>query len=342
MQSLLTLFKTNSDSDELMMVSALTVVYLLPSLLDSDVQSSSFMYMGVIECLQFLIQSSTENIDIDLSPSEIRTASALTMANLWLQVLVPKLQSTDMILATNGIQRFRTGEQNQDPFFHRRPRRRSSLSSQNGDDVDSSILIEAFTSLSIMAANTEASIQEKEATAQTRDMNVYYQFAFIVESICDVEFAKPMAMKEGALELLLQWLRSGDIELERPAANALRNLALAQDNYVAGWVHCQLLNENALSYIVKQLESGDSRIRLAIAELISSLTVAPHTRTGIIEARGVKYLVQLLGSVDIQTQDEAIALAAGNTLLRLIMGEASSGSAPLCKASYSKKQIIVE
>ncbi|KAL7533545.1 hypothetical protein ACHAXR_008988, partial [Thalassiosira sp. AJA248-18] len=335
MQSLLTLFKKSSDSVELMTVSALTVVYLLPSLLDSDVQPSGYINMGVIECLQFLIEVPRGSTDIDISLSEIRTASAFTMTNLWFKVLVTKLRSTEIVLATS--------HRKQDPFSDRpifSTRRRSSVSvvsSQTGDDVDCSILIDAFTSLSIMAAESEAARHDE---GQANDKNVYYGFALIVESICAVEFARPMAMKEGVLKLLLQWLRSGDIDLERPAANALRNLTLTQDQYVAGWVHCQLLHANALLYIVQQLESGDSRVRLAMAEVISTLTVAPHTRAGIIEARGVKYLVQLLGSVDIQ--DETLALAAGNALLRL----ASSGGTPVpfvCKTqTSSKKECIID
>lgn len=327
MQSLLTLFKTSRDSTELMMVSALAAVYLLPSLLDSDFQSLTDIHMGVIECLQFLIQSCRGSTDIDISPSEIRTASAFTMTNLWFKALGTKLRSSEVVMASNSINRG-----NQDPFSGRcsNSRRRSSLSSLSGDDVDCSNLIDAFTSLSVMAAETEASRQDREGFGHATDMNVYYEFALIVESICALEYARPMAMKEGVLTLLLKWLRSGNIELERPAANALRSLTLTQSDYTAGWVHSQLLNENALVHIVERLGSGDSGVRLAMAEVILSLTVAPHTRAGIIQARGVKYLVQLLGSVDIQAEDEALALAAGNALLYLAMGtESRSGGAPV-------------
>ena len=99
MRSLLTFFKTNEDSTELMMVSALTVVYLFPVLLDSEVQSSSYVHMGVINCLKFLLLTPDASIDIDISPHEIRTASVFTMTNLWFKVLVPKLRSSDMIMA---------------------------------------------------------------------------------------------------------------------------------------------------------------------------------------------------------------------------------------------------
>lgn len=325
--SLLTLYKQSSDSKELMMVSALTLVYLLPSLLDSDVQPSVYVIMGVIECLEFLIEVSRSNTDIDISPSEIRTASAFAMTNLWFNVLVAKVK-------------FGPNWSRKDPFASsgtRRmfPRRRSSLSSEAGDDVDYSFLIDAFTSLSILAAESESSRLD---AGLTNDMNVYYEFVLIVGSICTVEVARPLAMKEGVLKLLLRWLKSGNIELERPAANALRDLTLTRDQYTSGWVHCELLNENALPDIVQRLESGDSEVRLAMAEIISSLTFAPHTRAGIVEAHGVKYLVQLLGSVGIQ--DESLALSAGNALLRL--ATAGSGSSQASFAVSSKKECIIE
>ncbi|KAL7550485.1 hypothetical protein ACHAWF_013717 [Thalassiosira exigua] len=344
MRSLLTLFKT-SDCKELMMVSALTLVYLLPFVLDSDAPPSSDVIIGVIECLQYLIEASVESTGVDISPSEIRTASAFTMANLWFKVLVTKLRSSEAVLANNCIRRLGPGASNQDPFSGRDffSRRRSSLSSQNGEDVDCSVLIDSFTSLAIMAAEFEASRHGEKWLAQAHDMNVYYEFALIVESICAVEYARPMAIKEGVMTLLLQWLRSGSLDLERPAANAIRNLALTPDNYTAGWVHSELLHANALVHIVKRLRSSDSAVRLAMAEVILSLTVAPHTRAGIIDARGVKYLVRLLSSIDLQAQEEALAVAAGNALLRLAVGtDTSSGGTPSSFIPKSRKSLEKE
>lgn len=75
------------------------------------------------------------------------------------------------------------------------------------------------------------------------------------------------------------------------------------------------------------------------------MSIAPHTRAGIIEAKGVEYLVQLLGSVDI-ARDEAIALAAGNALYHMALGGvASSRGAPVSFYQYqtsAKNQCIIE
>jgi hypothetical protein len=341
MESLLTLFEASFQSKELMTVSSLTVVYLLPMLLDADAPASSGVHMSVIRCLQFLMQASRDSTAIGIASDEIRTASAFAMTNLWFKVLVAKLEASDgrgrgfrhsaaQRVGTTGA----TARDAQDPFSGRRgssrARGRRGPASQTAEHLDYSDVIDAFTSLSITAAESEASRQDEEASGRgdagapgpTHDMNVYYSFALIIESICTWEYAMPVAMKEGVLALLLKWLCSGDSDLERPAANALRNLTLTQDDYVAGWVHSQLLHARALPHIVGRLESADSRVRLALAEAILRLTLGPLTRAGIVEARGVKYLVQLLGSVDSQTRDEALALAAGHALLQLALGTA--------------------
>ena len=84
-----------------------------------------------------------------------------------------------------------------------------------------------------------------------------------------------------------------------------------------------------------------------MADIISSLSVAPHTRAGIIKAKGVEYLVQLLGSLDFQAHDEALALTAGTALLRLAMGATSGSGGTNVRAVYthrssSKEDCIVE
>ena len=324
MHSLLSIFKTSRQIPKLMMVSALTVAHLVPSLADSDAMSSSNVNMGAIECLRYLIELSRSYSDDDISPAEILSASAFAMTNLWINALEPMLRKSGSMLS-KGIERFETREN--DAFSSKRlaPRRRGSAASQNEQEVECSVLIEEFTALSIIAAELGAGGDTNGNNLwPVRDMNVYYSFALTIESICAVEYAQPIAMREGVIKVLIQWLRSKDTELMLHSANALRNLTSSRDNYMAGWIHSQILNENALVHIVGRLESTDVRVRLAIAEVISSLTVAPHTRAAIIEARGVKYLVQLLGSVGEGTHDEALALASGNALLRLASGAAAS------------------
>ena len=72
-----------------------------------------------------------------------------------------------------------------------------------------------------------------------------------------------------------------------------------------------------------KLSSADlGYIRLAAAQILSGPIVAPHTRAEILEAKGMNYLVYLLGnSREAYTKwEEPMALEAGNALLQLAAG----------------------
>jgi len=81
------------------------------------------------------------------------------------------------------------------------------------------------------------------------------------------------------------------------------------------------VNEDAIPAIVKLSGSAQSDVRLAVAQILSSLSLAPHTRAAINKADGPSYLVQLLihamQDIPNDTWDEHLALAAGNALLQL-------------------------
>jgi hypothetical protein len=64
---------------------------------------------------------------------------------------------------------------------------------------------------------------------------------------------------------------------------------------MAGWIHSQVVNVGAVNEIVKLLnESVGHDVRVAVAQMLSALCVAPHTRAAVVEARCVSYLVALL------------------------------------------------
>jgi hypothetical protein len=46
----------------------------------------------------------------------------------------------------------------------------------------------------------------------------------IVEQVCEVDVARPIAVREGLLRILVDSIRSKDIERVRPAASALRGI----------------------------------------------------------------------------------------------------------------------
>jgi len=186
--------------------------------------------------------------------------------------------------------------------------------------------LKADTTTTTTTTTTDGSCQES-------DQGLVYNAAVTVESMCAVECARPVAVREGLLKVLVRWLSSGNVELVRPAANALRDLTSPQDEYMAGWIHSQIVNEDALPAIIELSASTQSDVRLAVAQILSSLSVAPHTRAAIVEAKGLSYLVQLLvdtNLVDSEAShcewDEPLALAAGNALLQLAAGAMAHAS----------------
>lgn len=83
-------------------------------------------------------------------------------------------------------------------------------------------------------------------------------------------------------------------------------------------------NHGSVPSIVKLTESDSSDVRLAVAQILASLSIAPHTRAAIIDNNGLEQLVQLL--LNCSTADgtwngqEPTTLAVGNALLQLSAG----------------------
>ena len=105
-------------------------------------------------------------------------------------------------------------------------------------------------------------------------------------------------MREGLLPILIEWIKSDDKDKVRPAVSALRYLTSIKDKYMAGWIHSQMVNEGALAEVIKLAENYDAGqdVRLAVAQILASLCVAPHTRAAVVEARCINYLHQKFAS----------------------------------------------
>ena len=89
-------------------------------------------------------------------------------------------------------------------------------------------------------------------------------------------------------------------------------------------------SDYAVPAIVKLTTSDQADVRLAVAEILASLSIAPHTRAAVIDNNGLDYLVQLLanystseGSWDGQSPT---TLAVGNALLQLASGAMSNSN----------------
>ena len=167
--------------------------------------------------------------------------------------------------------------------------------------------------------------------------------------MCEVDAARPIAVREGLLRVLVDWIRSKDVDKVRPAASALRYLISIKDKYMAGWIHSQVVNEGAVSEIVKLLnESVGHDVRVAVAQMLSALCVAPHTRAAVVEADCVGYLVSLLYEHSAPASVDMVH-HAGTALLQLAAGAMTRASAVsgnslaiLDSSAPDKQETVVE
>lgn len=104
----------------------------------------------------------------------------------------------------------------------------------------------------------------------------------LVKQICDMEDARRIAVREGFLSILVGWIKSMDPENIRLATSALRHLTSIKVKYMAGWIYSQMVNEGSLQVVVTLTHKNDRGVghdvELAVAQILSSLCVAPHTR----------------------------------------------------------------
>lgn len=317
---MLTLYYSSSDSDELMTLSALATVYLLPLMIVSaELKASTNILMGTIECILHLIGTSFGEDRFGLPSQEIRSAVALAMGEIWWKVLSSKLAVAEDVAATlRGTVVARSdGEEDYIPPRRRRIQRRKSVfTSHARDDVEYDQLVYGFAQLTVLAAKTESKRSLLQIT-QPNCKSLLYQFVFIVESVCNSDFARPAAINAGLLELLFLWLKSRDIELERPAANLLCRTVTMGDDYSNGFIHSQIIAEGLLANVMRLLESEDSSVRLSMVASLSSMTRSLQARNAIIQAQGVRYIVQLLGSLTTHERDVELATKSIECLLRL-------------------------
>jgi len=330
MHSLLTLFRTSSNGQELKMVAALAVSYLLPCYTDPDGFLTGNLGLKVIACLRYIVYSSDSDYVEGLDPSSMRESAALALTHIWLN-LEPFLSQKDL----DDDQKGRLGSQSmvseRVPRSHRRTGPQAHAFSERISSLDpqkelagAQKLLEQTVSLIVTVA--EKLLPSRQCTRKHIETGSTstYNITLAVESVCSVEPARSIAVREGLLSVLVQWLNSADNDLVAPAAKSMRFLATLNDSYMAGWIHSQIVNENALPSIVKLTESEQADVRRAVAEILASLSIAPHTRAAIIDNSGLEQLIQLL--LNCSTADgtwngqEPTTLAVGNALLQLSAG----------------------
>jgi len=249
-------------------------------------------------------------------------ASAAGVTTFWMNELTPMLnvgagtplngstvERSDLFGRTNkkGRQRGRTGGQ-----------RHQTLELQE--------LLEMTVTLIVQIERLGETEALKKNTSAEIDSLFLWRYTN-VEQVCAVDVARPIAVREGLLPILVGWIKSGDREKVRPAVSALRYLTSIKDKYMAGWIHSQMVNEGALVEVVKLADDYyvGQDVRLAVAQILASLCVAPHTRAAVVEANCINYLIGFLyDHSDKASQD--VALFAGSAILQLAEGAITRSS----------------
>ena len=328
MHSLLTLFRTKGTTRELQVVAALAVAYLLPSIVESTQLSSPSVGLKIVECLRFLFSSkSVSPKGEEISRSDMFNSSALGLTTFWINALFPMLQKDSNkpgCIAATPLQK--KGSQ------YRSRGRQLQIGSGGGTFDQKQLEVQELLEMTVSLIVNMAKVNDQEivGTSSTQGqhtdsiINLRYT---LVEQMCAVDVARPIAVREGLLKVLVGWMKSKDKEKVRPAATALRDLTSTQDKYMAGWIHSQIVSEGALREIVELAvsESVGHDVRLGVSQILSSLCVAPHTRAAVVEAQCINYLIPLLYDHS-DPSSQQVAFAAGSALLQLAAGALTRAS----------------
>jgi hypothetical protein len=316
MHSLLTLFRARSSMYELKVVVALAMACILPSfVMSSSTQLKPGLGLKIMECLRFL--STAREVTprgVRIPKEESMHAAALGLSTFWVNQLEPLIRSQRDLASPDSIQPLRSSS-----VGYRRARSSTpgQVFDQRKDEIGTQELLEMTVSLIIEFADYTG------AARNGREIDP----VLLVEQICAIEAARPIAVREGVLKILVEWIeKGGDGRKRLAAAHSLRYLTSIQDKYMAGWIHSQMVNEGALPAIVNLSRDAKlgPQIRLAIAQILSSLCVAPHTRAAVVEADCIHFLVDIL--FEHETSGE-VALFAAQALLQLAAGAITRATA---------------
>jgi len=319
MHSLITVFRSKGASYELRVVSALAVAYVLPSFVESSSVHPS-VGLKIMECLRFLSTSRVVSPNgRRISREEMYKAAAMGVTTFWINELTPMLNAAK---GENAAER-------SDLFARtsKKGKRRGRTGGQRHQTLELQELLEMTVSLIVQIeklGETDSLIRNNEAAKA--DSLFLWRYTN-VEQVCAVDVARPIAVREGLLPILVGWIRSKDREKVRPAVSALRYLTSIKDKYMAGWIHSQMVNEGALAEVVKLADDYyvGQDVRLAVAQILASLCVAPHTRAAVVEAKCINYLIGFL----YDHSDKAsldVALFAGSAILQLAEGAITRAS----------------
>ncbi|CAB9497604.1 expressed unknown protein [Seminavis robusta] len=320
MHSLLQVFRAKGTSYELRVVSGMAVAYVLPSF----AETSPSVGLKIMECLRFLsISRAVSPNSVKISQQMMFRASAMGVTAFWMNALEPMLnhplsgadeadgERADLQLINNSSNGITTA---------------AGIFDQGHQTLELQELLEMTVSLIVhIEKKTDADPVNGSDPHSNAAMSVWRYTN--IEQVCTVDVARPIAVREGLLPILVDWIKSKDQEKVRPAVSALRYLTNIKDKYMAGWIHSQMVNEGALAEVIKLADDYNAGhdVRLAVAQILASLCVAPHTRAAVVEAKCMFYLIGFLYDHSDKASEE-VALFAGRAITQLAAGAITRAS----------------
>lgn len=328
MHSLLGLFRYERATQELRVIVALAVAYLLPSCLGPNTLPSPSTGLKIIECLRFLFSSMPVTSRGEaISGVEILHVSVMGVYTFWFSALSPSLKiaaskKTKVGPFNERTRKSRVIQQHAGETIF--DQRREVLELQELLELTVSFIVEMARQVTKM----EISHQNHHSHPNVVSLGaIVQQMCALVQHMCAMDMARPVAVREGFLKVLVIWLQSQDSEKVCAAALSVSELAATLDSYVAGWIHTLIVNEGVLSEIV-QLSVSDKvvhDVRIAIAETLCSLCRAPHIRAAVVEAKCIHGLISFLYEFGDPSSQE-VALAGGSALLQIVTGAMTRAS----------------
>ena len=313
MHSLLQVFRAKGTSYELRVVAGMAVAHVLPSF----VESSASVGLKIMECLRFLSTSRPVSPNgVKISQQTMFKASAMGVTAFWMNALEPMLNvgGSAEVAAT-------------EKFDLQMISNNSSGLAAAGGIFDQGHQTLELQELLEMTVSLIVHIEKHAEASGGDDASMSMLRATVIGQVCAVDIARPIAVREGLLPILVDWIKSKDKDKIGPAVSALRYLTSIKDKYMAGWIHSQMVNEGALSEVVEL--AGDYNaghdVRLSVAQILSSLCVAPHTRAAVVEANCMSYLITFLFDHNDPASEE-VALYAGRAITQLAAGAITRAS----------------
>jgi len=290
--SLISLFRQKSSHD-LKATCALTIAYMLESAISiPDIQA-----LVIVSSLRFLSRCQDIRLGQEyIAKSEIIDAVTDSLTAFWLNYITPKLQ-TEGMQSTNG-------DRSQSSELSLR-RSRTNRPVDQRRDLALKELTEMTVPLIVFVARD---LEQKPASMPA-----------LVEHVCVIEYARPLIVREGILQVLVAWLGMSK-EYVSAACIALRYLTSTKDRYMAGWIHSEMVNKAVVREIVGLTRKGMSAsLRAEVAKILSSLCVAPHTRAAVVQSNAMSFLVGILYDTANPNESELV-VAVMSALVQLLTG----------------------